>query len=305
MTESSRFGITRNPWNTGHTTGGSSGGAAALVAAGVVPAAHASDGGGSIRVPSACSGLVGLKTSRGRVPLTPLVATGINHAQMPVIVRELLTWQGVLAPSGGAAAASWPRIDDLAEATWRPKAQPDQGGGAGASGAAPSRAEAIRMEQTNVPLGESLMAEVGERVIDHRVQRFGRVALAPIGCAQPVAELGRIVLAHDAAGAGDRAVMQRDHEHGVADGLVRCRNEALGIRRAIRMRNARRVLGNAAIVGERCDRFSVLEARGAQGKPLGLEDGNTRLAKALAGDLFQQGHGSRAPGSHRCGLHQR
>jgi amidase len=74
VTESAAFGITRNPWNTGHVTGGSSGGAAALVAAGVVPAAHASDGGGSIRVPSACCGLVGLKTSRGRVPLTPLVS---------------------------------------------------------------------------------------------------------------------------------------------------------------------------------------------------------------------------------------
>lgn len=72
VTESKRFGITRNPWNRNHVTGGSSGGAAALVAAGVVPAAHASDGGGSIRVPAACCGLVGLKTSRGRIPLTPL-----------------------------------------------------------------------------------------------------------------------------------------------------------------------------------------------------------------------------------------
>ncbi|TKB14061.1 MAG: amidase [Mesorhizobium sp.] len=85
MTESARFGITRNPWNNGHTTGGSSGGSAALVAAGVVPAAHASDGGGSIRVPSACSGLVGLKTSRGRVPLTPLTSESwygmvVDHA---------------------------------------------------------------------------------------------------------------------------------------------------------------------------------------------------------------------------------
>ncbi|TGU94733.1 amidase [Mesorhizobium sp. M00.F.Ca.ET.151.01.1.1] len=85
MTESKAFGITRNPWNTGHTTGGSSGGSAALVAAGVVPAAHASDGGGSIRVPSACSGLVGLKTSRGRVPLSPLVSESwygmvVDHA---------------------------------------------------------------------------------------------------------------------------------------------------------------------------------------------------------------------------------
>lgn len=74
MTESKAFGITRNPWNTGHTSGGSSGGAAALVAAGVVPVAHASDGGGSIRVPSATTGLVGLKVSRGRIPVTPLMS---------------------------------------------------------------------------------------------------------------------------------------------------------------------------------------------------------------------------------------
>ncbi|TPM51751.1 amidase [Mesorhizobium sp. B2-2-3] len=85
MTESKAFGITRNPWNTGHTSGGSSGGAAALVAAGVVPVAHASDGGGSIRVPSACTGLVGLKTSRGRIPLSPLVSESwygmvVDHA---------------------------------------------------------------------------------------------------------------------------------------------------------------------------------------------------------------------------------
>ncbi|MCO5160599.1 MAG: amidase [Mesorhizobium sp.] len=85
MTESAAFGITRNPWNPGHTTGGSSGGASAIVAAGVVAAAHASDGGGSIRVPSACTGLVGMKTSRGRVPLSPLVSESwygfvVDHA---------------------------------------------------------------------------------------------------------------------------------------------------------------------------------------------------------------------------------
>ena len=73
MTESKAFGVTRSPWNTGHTTGGSSGGSSSIVSAGIVAAAHASDGGGSIRVPSACTGLVGMKTSRGRVPLSPMV----------------------------------------------------------------------------------------------------------------------------------------------------------------------------------------------------------------------------------------
>ena len=71
-TETPAFGATRNPWDLSRTPGGSSGGSAAAVAAGLVAAATASDGAGSIRIPAACSGLVGLKTQRGRVPIAPL-----------------------------------------------------------------------------------------------------------------------------------------------------------------------------------------------------------------------------------------
>ncbi|MGF6725876.1 amidase [Paraburkholderia sp. GAS41] len=107
-TEPELFGPCRNPWSLDHTPGGSSGGAGAAVAAGIVPLAHASDGGGSIRIPASCCGLFGLKPSRGRIPTTYTNAPGelgVDHAvsrsvRDSALLLDFMTGQTGRQPAG-------------------------------------------------------------------------------------------------------------------------------------------------------------------------------------------------------------
>jgi amidase len=88
-TASAANGVTRNPWNTERTPGGSSGGSAAAVASGMVPCATGSDGGGSIRIPAACCGLVGMKPTRGRVSSQPAAEGWLGLSTYGALARTV------------------------------------------------------------------------------------------------------------------------------------------------------------------------------------------------------------------------
>jgi amidase len=105
VAENSRYGITRNPWDPRRSPGGSSGGAASAVAAGMFSVAHANDGGGSIRIPASCCGLVGLKPSRGRVPAR--VPGWFAMATEGVVSRTVADTAAILDCISGPDPLSW------------------------------------------------------------------------------------------------------------------------------------------------------------------------------------------------------
>ncbi len=105
VAENSRYGNTLNPWDTSRASGGSSGGASAAVAGEMFPIAHANDGGGSIRIPAAYCGLVGLKTSRGRIPRR--AQTWMGAVVEGVITRTMADTAAALDVTAGPDPLAW------------------------------------------------------------------------------------------------------------------------------------------------------------------------------------------------------
>jgi amidase len=154
FTLSNAWGVTRNPWDRERTAGGSSGGSAAAVAAGIVPFAHASDGGGSIRIPASCCGLVGLKPTRGRI------------SRGPDLGDDFLVQDGVLTRTVAETAEL---LDVLAgyeagDATWTP---PPEEPFAASAATEPGR---LRIGVTTTAAIDAPLDPLCERAVDDAAQ---------------------------------------------------------------------------------------------------------------------------------------
>lgn len=196
-TESVLHGATRNPWNLQRIAGGSSGGAAAAVAARILPIAHATDGGGSIRTPASCCGLFGMKPTRARTPLGPLRFEGwsglsVMHAVSISVRDSAALLDATAGPESGAPYAAPAHGSFLAATRGRPKRlrialmrKPHNGG------------EVDRECLAAVERGAKLCEDLGHTVvenaptIDADAQSAAFGTAVAVGIAQTLEERGR------------------------------------------------------------------------------------------------------------------
>jgi Asp-tRNA(Asn)/Glu-tRNA(Gln) amidotransferase A subunit family amidase len=188
-TEPVLHGPTRNPWNRDRSAGGSSGGAGAAVAAGIVPMAHATDGGGSIRIPASANGLFGLKPTRGRTPIGPPLGEGWNGLSIGHVVSRSVRDSAVAldaiagssvgepysAPAPPGAYAPWVdrppgRLRIAVSTTGRPGIDVDPVCVEAVEQAAALLEElGHRIEPANPPIDWDLMAQVQSTIISAHV----------------------------------------------------------------------------------------------------------------------------------------
>jgi amidase len=179
-TEPDLFGPTLNPWDSGVTAGGSSGGSASAVASGMVPAAHAGDGAGSIRIPSSCCGLFGLKPTRGRVSRHPLGeeigGLNVQHAVTRTVRDSAALLDVIAGPGPGdpyfAPPATRPYLDEVGvdpgrlRIAWTAQPSLDVEVDEDCAGAARETAE--------------LLASLGHRVEEARPEFDSEVLIGPL-----------------------------------------------------------------------------------------------------------------------------
>src|SRR5437763_15359936 len=188
-TEPRLFGPTRNPWNLAHSSGGSSGGAAAAVAARILPVAHASDGGGSIRIPASASGVFGLKPTRARTPLGPDRGEGWAGFSCGHVVSISVRDSAAMLDAIQGPEPSSPYVPPAPERPFLEEV-----------GRAPGRLRIAFTDQT--PYGEAIDAEVAAAVrevasllagLGHEVEER-----APLLAADPAVVMSTIVAANTA-----------------------------------------------------------------------------------------------------------
>jgi amidase len=177
-TASDANGITRNPWDPSRTPGGSSGGSAAAVAAGMVPIATGSDGGGSIRIPAACCGLVGMKSSRGRVSTLPRPESWLGLSVAGALARTVADSALLLDVLAGTLPGDRDRLEPPATSFVEAIRRPGRRLRVGVSRDVPPGiwAHLSADQATALSRTADRLANLGHQVIEH-TPRYGGAAV--------------------------------------------------------------------------------------------------------------------------------